>query len=131
MPVYEHRCNACGAKVSIFSRTISTDVHGTCERCGSTDLSRLISRVAVLHAPVDPKNLNKTELLDGVDYSDPASMANMFRRMGDMFQDESNEHMSELIERLDYGEPVEHALGLDDHAGHDHGPLPDLGGGEE
>jgi hypothetical protein len=38
--------------------------------------------------------------------------------------------MNELIERLDYGEPVEHALGLDDHTGHDHGALPDLGGDE-
>jgi hypothetical protein len=40
--------------------------------------------------------------------------------------------MDDLIDQLDHGVAVEHALGLDDHTGHDHGPPPlDVGGGEE
>jgi len=67
---------------------------------------------------VDPGTLNKNELLDGVNYSDPASMAGFFRRMQDSFHDEPNEHMDEIIGRLDHGERVENALDL--HM-HDHG----------
>ena len=120
MPVYEFRCNACGAKVSLFFRSVTADATGACDRCGSTDMRRLISRVAVIHSAVKAQDLNKNELLDGVDYSDPASMANFFRRMGETFHDEPNEHMDEIIGRLDHGEAVEKALDLHTHA-HDDG----------
>jgi hypothetical protein len=73
--------------------------------------------------------LNKAELLDGVDYTNPQSMASFFRRMGNEFQDEPNEHMDEIIGRLDHGEAVHEALDLDmdSHAGHAHGPSNDDG----
>src|SRR5437764_8770683 len=101
MPVYEYRCNACQARLSIFSRTIATEIPDAhCDRCGSTDVRRLISRVAVIHAAVTEKDLNKGELLDGVNYTDPSSMANMFRKMGNMFQDEKNEYMDDILDRL-------------------------------
>jgi hypothetical protein len=45
-------------------------------------------------------------------------MASFFRRMQDTFHDEPNEHMDEIIGRLDHGEAVERALDL--HV-HDHG----------
>jgi len=118
MPVYEFSCKSCGAKVSLFIRSIKSDVNGVCDRCGSTELQRLISNFRVLRAPMNPSDLNKQAMLDGVDFTNPASMANFFRRMGNDFQDEPNEHMDELIKRLDYGEPVERALDLDMH---DHG----------
>ncbi|MEX2431617.1 MAG: hypothetical protein WD645_06840 [Dehalococcoidia bacterium] len=47
-------------------------------------------------------------------------MASMFRRMGDMFQDEPNEHMEEMVGRLEHGDPVEKAMDLDMHRGHNH-----------
>ena len=119
MPIYEFRCNACGKRVSLFFRSMSTDATGVCDRCGSPDLSRLVSRVAIVRAPLDPSTLNKAALLDGVDYTNPAAMAAFFRRMGDAFHDEPNEHMDEIIGRLDHDEPVEQALELDmhDHSG--------------
>ena len=90
-----------------------------CDRCGSTDLRRLISSFRVMRAPFDPSKLDKRQLLDGIDYSNPASMAQFFKRMGDEFQDEPNEHMDEIIGRLEHGERVEDALQLDmhDHSG--------------
>jgi putative FmdB family regulatory protein len=127
MPIYEYRCNACGARLSRFVRTIGADASGSCERCGSADLRRLVSRVAVVRAPLDPGTLNKDELLRGVDYTDPGSMASFFRRMGDAFHDEPNEHMDEIIGRLDQGDPVERALDL--HM-HDHGADASPGGGD-
>ena len=121
MPIYEFRCKSCGARVSLFFRSMQSDATGVCSRCGSADLHRLMSSFRVLRPAFNPESFNKAELLDGVDYTDPASMANMFRRMGDTFQDAPNEHMDELIGRLEQGEPVEKALELDNHAGHDHG----------
>ena len=115
MPIYEFRCNACGARISRFVRSMGADAGGACDRCGSADLQRLVSRVAVLRAPLDPSTLNKNELLHGVDYTDPTSMASFFRRMQDAFHDEPNEHMDEIIGRLDRGEPVERAIELHTH----------------
>jgi putative FmdB family regulatory protein len=118
MPIYEFRCNACEARLSRLVRSIGADAAGAagvCDRCGSADLQRLVSRVAILRAPLDPSTLNHAELLDGVNYTDPASMASFFRRMGEAFHDEPNEHMDEIIGRLDHGEAVERALDLHMH----------------
>ena len=121
MPIYEFQCNACGARLSRFVRSMGADAAGACDRCGSADLRRLVSRVAVLRAPLDPGTLNKQELLHGVDYTDPASMASFFRRMQDSFHDEPNEHMDEIVGRLDHGEAVERALELHSHTHGDGG----------
>ena len=128
MPIYEFRCQSCSARVSIFFKMITTDATGTCERCGSEDLVRVFSSFRVLRTPFDIGGFNKKELLDGVDYTNPQSMANMFKRMQDTFQDEPNEHMDEMVKRLEYGEAVEKAMDLNmgsnykgDPHGHDHG----------
>ncbi len=128
MPVYEYLCNACKARVSLFVRSMNAGVSGACDRCGSNDLRRLVSAFRVLRTPNDVNNLNQKALLDGVDYSDPHSMASFFRRMGDEFNDEPNEHMDEILGRLDHGESVESALELDDP--HDHGAGPSNEGGD-
>jgi putative FmdB family regulatory protein len=130
MPVYEFSCNACGARTSVFVRSVNSDVNGVCERCGSSDLHRLISKVAVIHTAFQPGEFTKQKLLDGVDYTNPKSMAQFFRNMGQEFQDGQNDYMDEIIGRLDAGDSVEQALDLNmhDHAGHDHG---DSGGESE
>ncbi len=97
---------------------MTSDAKGECSRCGSSDTRRVFSTFRVLKPAADPSKLNKAELLDGVDYTNPGSMAQFFRRMGESFGDAPNEHMDEIVGRLDHGEPVHEALGLD--MGHDH-----------
>ena len=129
MPIYEFRCNGCGAKVALFFRSMSSEVKGTCERCGSADLRRLFSSFRVMRPTFDPNTFDKAELLDGVNYTDPSSMANFFRKMQDTFQDAPDEHMDEMVQRLEHGEAVESAMDLnmganykgDDDHGHSHG----------
>ena len=116
MPIYEFRCNGCAAKFSLFFRSISSEVNEICDRCGSSNLQRIFSSFRVLRAPLDPSTISKAELLDGVNYTDPGSMASLFRRMQDTFQDGPNEHMDEIVGRLDHGEAVEKALDLDMHS---------------
>ena len=115
MPVYEFSCNACGAKVSLFVKSMSTEAKGACDRCGSAELQRTVSRFSVGRPSFDPSKLDKREMLDGVDYSNPASMAQLFRSMGETFQDEQNDYMDDIIGRLDAGEQVEKAIGMEEH----------------
>ena len=129
MPVYEFDCNACKSRVQLFFRSMNPDKTCVCDRCGSADLQRVFSRFNVGRPPFDASKFDKREFLQGVDYSNPASMANMMRRVNETFQDEPNDYMQEAIERLDHGENVAKVMGVDQ--GHDHGSHGgDAGGGD-
>ncbi len=51
MPFYEYRCEDCGQKNSLFKSSIreaeTAQVTLCCERCGSAELRRLLSRFGV------------------------------------------------------------------------------------
>jgi putative FmdB family regulatory protein len=135
MPVYEFSCNACGARLSLFFRSMNSEATGVCSRCGSSDLNRLFSKFAVLRNPYDPSKLDQRKLIEGLDENDPQSMARFLRRMNDEFQEEPDEQMEDMIGRLESGESVAKMMGIEDdysdsHAGHDHGDVDD-GGDDE
>ena len=48
MPIYEYRCNGCERRVSLLVRGFTDPLSKACPRCGSPELDRLMSRVAVL-----------------------------------------------------------------------------------
>jgi putative FmdB family regulatory protein len=52
MPIYEYRCNDCRKRVSVYWRSFSEveTAQPRCPACGGEDLTRLISRVAVLRS---------------------------------------------------------------------------------
>lgn len=113
MPVYEFRCNACSAPVSVFTRSISAEVSGKCERCGSADLSRVVSRVAVLGiggGDVD---------LDNMDPNDPKAMAAWARQMQAQMGADAGPEMEELAQKLERGESLDDDFDM--HDAHDHG----------
>ena len=76
MPIYEFTCNACKAPLSVFVRSISSEVHPKCEKCGSTDLTRALSSFAFFKAGTSGSDL-------GFDASNP-DMAAMMQQMGGM-----------------------------------------------
>jgi putative FmdB family regulatory protein len=121
MPVYEFACNACGADVSVFVRSISAPVEGKCERCGSTDLLRLVSRFAVLRSSGGGDFGDFDEgMLDGLDENDPRALATMARRMRDELGGDVDPEMDEMIGRMERGEGLD-GLGFDDGFDtHDH-----------
>jgi len=47
MPIYEFICQDCAKLTSVFVRTINSDVKAKCEKCGSSNLKRAMSRVAI------------------------------------------------------------------------------------
>src|SRR5688572_19725657 len=91
MPIYEYRCNSCGRRVQLFFRSFSAIAEPRCPQCQSTDLGRLVSRVAVVRSE-DSRldDLADPSSFDNVDYEDPRSVAEWAKRM------RSEEHTSEL-----------------------------------
>ena len=47
MPIYEYTCAACSRLSSVFVRSVNSSVEPKCQHCGSNDLKRAVSRIAV------------------------------------------------------------------------------------
>lgn len=113
MPIYEYTCRACGARVSLFFRSISSVTDPKCDRCGSGDLDRLMSRVTVLRAAGDLSSLDDDGMMSGFDENDPRAMAAWARRMRQEMGDEGGPEMDEMIDRLERGESLDGDFGED------------------
>lgn len=108
MPIYEYRCNGCQRRVSIFQRSIQVAVAAACSHCGSTDLTRLISRVAVMRSEESHfEDLASDASLADLDESDPRSVARWARRMGREMGEELGPEFDEMVERMEAGEMPE------------------------
>ena len=105
MPIYEYRCNKCKKKVSVLTLRVSETVDPECDRCGSKDLSRLMSRFATvkseearLDALADPGSLS------GLDENDPKSMARWMRKMGkEMGEEFSGDEFDQMVDEMEAG----------------------------
>ena len=105
MPIYEYRCNGCGRRVSVFQRSIQSSAAAVCRNCGSHDLARLISRVAVVRSGGSRlDDLASDAALADLDERDPRSLARWARRMGRDMGEELGPEFDEVVERLEAGE---------------------------
>jgi putative FmdB family regulatory protein len=108
VPIYEYRCNRCQRRASIFQRSIHATAAAVCSHCGSTDLTRLISRVAVLRSEESHlEDLASDASLADLDESDPRSMARWARRMGREMGEELGPEFDEMVDRMEAGEMPE------------------------
>ena len=48
MPIYEYRCRSCGEVLEVLHRSMHTVESVECAKCGSDDLTRLISAANVV-----------------------------------------------------------------------------------
>ena len=116
MPIYEFRCNSCRSRVNVFQRRIDSPASAVCSKCGSGDLTRLVSRFAVVRgedAMLD--SLDDDSLLGGVDESDPKSVAAWARKMSSRFGEEMEPEFDDMIDRMEAGEtPDEFDAGGED-----------------
>ncbi len=67
MPIYEYRCEACRARLSVLARTVDAPPP-PCTRCGGAQVTRLLSRFAAprseearIEAPADPSDLEDVD----------------------------------------------------------------------
>lgn len=115
MPIYEFRCNRCRSRVSVFQRRIDAPAAVACSRCGSNDLTRLISTFAVVRgeeAIFD--SMDDDSLFAGVDEDDPKSMAAWARKMSSRFGEGADPEFDEMIDRMEAGQMPDE---MDDEGG--------------
>ena len=105
MPIYEYRCGGCARRVSVFQRSIQSSAAVACPHCGSHDLTRLISRVAVMRSEESRlDDLASDAGLADLDERDPRSLARWARRMSREMGEELGPEFDEVVERLEAGE---------------------------
>jgi len=104
MPIYEYRCGGCRRKVTILTLRASEAVEPSCEHCGSRDLSRLMSRFALVRsedARLD--DLTDPSALAGVDENDPKGMARWMRKMGKELGEDAGDDFDEMVDEMESG----------------------------
>ena len=83
MPIYEYECRGCRRRVSLLIRTPQAAEAPRCPRCGSAELSRLMSRFATVKsedARLD--SLSDPSSFGDLDENDPRSVAQFVKKMG-------------------------------------------------
>jgi putative FmdB family regulatory protein len=114
MPIYEYRCTACRRKVTVLTMRVSEAVDPVCDHCGSRDLTRLLSRFAMVRsedARLD--DLTSDAALGDVDESDPKSMARWMKKMGNELGEDLGEDFDSMTDEM------ADATSSDDDAGGD------------
>lgn len=104
MPIYEYRCNTCGRRMTILARGYSSPDSMSCERCGSSDVSRLISRFSVLKSESRLDDLSDAARWGDIDESDPRSLARWMRKMEVETGEDMGPEFDELVDRMEAGE---------------------------
>ena len=105
MPIYEYRCADCRKKVTVLTLRVSEAVDPTCEHCGGRNLSRLMSRFAMLRSEDDRlDDLSDPSALGGVDENDPKSMARWMRKMGQELGEDAGEDFDDMVDELETGD---------------------------
>ena len=99
MPIYEYECRGCSRRVSLLVRSLGSREVPRCPRCGSAELSRLMSRFATpksedarLEAAADPSRYG------GLDENDPQAVARFVRRMGDEMGEDLGDDLGAAME---------------------------------
>ena len=88
MPIYEYRCEACGRKNTVFRLSVSAAEAAqaglSCERCGSSDLRRIVSGFSLGRAaPGEGEELYQFDRMTaGLDDNDPAQLSRWAESLG-------------------------------------------------
>jgi putative FmdB family regulatory protein len=107
MPLYEYRCQNCHRRVTLL-RSFSDSSEPRCPECQSEDLTRLISRVAVLRSEDSRlENLADPSSLADLAESDPRSVARWMRKMSEETGEDMGPEFDEMVGRLESGESPE------------------------
>ena len=104
MPIYEYRCHECDKVSTQFLRTVSGTKLSYCSHCGSSNLARLISTVAVIRPfgeAID--RMPSFESLSDFDENDPKSMTKWMKRMRREVGSEFGSEPSDVGAMLDAG----------------------------
>jgi putative FmdB family regulatory protein len=120
MPIYEYRCAACGRRSSVFVRSVTSPAKPKCEHCGSSKMSRLMSKFAV-HRGGGSFNPDDPSSMPDIDESDPKAVARWARQMKDQMGEDLGPEFDDMVGRIEAGEDPELVMGGDDDGAGDFG----------
>lgn len=108
MPSYDFRCKNCGHEFSKFYKSYAAydAATPTCSHCGHTDLSRIISRVAVKSPSRDYTKMSAGEMLSVFESGDSRQVGQMFEQIGGT-SPETAAPIHEATQRLLKGESMD------------------------
>jgi putative FmdB family regulatory protein len=123
MPAYDFRCKECRHTFTLDYQSYQAFEEATpaCPQCGSTDLSHLIRRVALLtDEDTRLERLADPARLAGLDEGDPRTMGRLMREMAQEAGEPLDAEMADVVNRLESGESPESI----------EQSLPDMGSGD-
>src|SRR5260370_6031397 len=118
MPIYEYRCADCKRRVSLYYQTFTaaSTATATCDHGGSTNLSRLVSRVFQLKSEdAQLEDLADPSSFGDLDENDPKSVARWARKLGQQMGEDLGDDWGDMVDKLEAGE------GLGEEGGSDAG----------
>lgn len=109
MPYYDYRCQDCRRRVRYFFTYEEYDTaEPTCTHCGSDNVQRLISRVALAKSEESRlDSMDPEKMMAGLDEDDPRSLGKFMREMSKEMGEDMGDEFNEVVGRLESGESPE------------------------
>jgi putative FmdB family regulatory protein len=99
LPIYEYRCRVCGRKSAFITLSVKSALEPKCKKCGSRDLEKLVSRVAVSRSEESRmESLADPSKLGGLDENDPKSVARWMKKMGKEMGEDVGEDFDQTVD---------------------------------
>ena len=100
MPIYEFRCSNCNRKFTQLIGMTSDSLEPQCPRCGSINVTKLISRFSRVRSEDEILD-NMEDALLSSDMEDPRSMQKFMNEMGKGLDEDSEGDLEECVEEAE------------------------------
>ncbi len=98
MPIYEYECEECGRRSSYLILK-AEGFTPTCKVCGSTKLTKLISRVIFFRSEEERlERLADPSRFGDLDENDPRSIARWMKKMGKELGEDMGEDFDQMVD---------------------------------
>ena len=110
MPSYDFRCNTCGRSALLSYKSIKDYDSAThiCPHCQSTDLTRVISKVAIARPSRDYTGMSPQQMVKVMESGNSNEMGELFRQIGETVPGGMDNQFNEVTEKLLQGQKPEH-----------------------
>lgn len=108
MPIYEYQCGSCHARTEVLVISLANGRNIKCAKCGSKNLNRLVSIVALGNSKAR-KAASRFEALSKVNPTNPQNVAQYFKERGSRFGDKEfrgTKAWKKAVDRVARGGPT-------------------------